>query len=50
MSSEVSTAKKDATAFSTVEVDSVKSKTNNIITWENEVVVYEGEVVTYTDY
>jgi len=50
MASDVSTPKKDATAFSVVEVDEIKLKASNIVTWENEVVVYENEVVYWTDY
>jgi len=50
MASEVNTAKRDASAFSTIEVDNLKAKSSNMVTWENEVVVYENEVVYFTDY
>jgi len=50
MASEVITPKRDASAFSTIEVDNHKAKASNIVTWENDVVVYENEVVYFTDY
>lgn len=50
MASEVSTAKRDSSAFSLIETDEIKSKSDNILTWENEVLVYEGDILYYTDY
>ena len=50
MASEVSTPKKDASAFSIIEADEVKSKSSNALTWENEILVYEGDILFYTDY
>ena len=50
MASEVTTPKKDAAAFSLIEADEVKSKSDNVLTWEGEILVYEGDILFYTDY
>ena len=50
MTSEVTTPKKDSTAFSLIEADEVKSKGDNILTWESEILVFEDDILYYTDY